>query len=168
MRSFTCFGVSAVMRRFSNIGVSAARYKITTAKIFAKCADFHTELINAYNFAFTIILHMRSFTCFGASAVISRFSNIGVSAARYKITTAKMFAKCADFHAELINAFTYFAYMRNFTCFRVSAVMHRFSNIGVSTTRYRITTAKMFAKYAEFQVLESAAVRRYSIFGMKN
>ena len=31
----------AVMRRFSNIGVSAARYRITTAKMFAKCADFH-------------------------------------------------------------------------------------------------------------------------------
>ena len=31
------------MRRFSNIVVSAARYKITrtTAKMFAKCADFH-------------------------------------------------------------------------------------------------------------------------------
>ena len=35
-----------------------------------------------------------------------RFSDIGVFAARYKITTAKMFAKCADFHAELIHAFT--------------------------------------------------------------
>ena len=54
MHSFTCFGVSAVMRKFSNIGVSAARYKITTAKMFAKCTDFHAELIHA----FILILHI--------------------------------------------------------------------------------------------------------------
>ena len=44
------------MCRFSNVGVSAARYKITTctAKMFAKCTDFHAELIHA----FILILHI--------------------------------------------------------------------------------------------------------------
>ena len=59
------------MRRFSNIEVSAARYKITIAKMFAKCADFHAELIHAFNF-----VYMHSFTRFGVSEVMAHFQTL--------------------------------------------------------------------------------------------
>ena len=70
-----------VTRKYASTGVSVVMRRINPC--------------HYHNFAY-----MRSFTCFGVSVVMHRFSNIGVSAARYKITTAKMFAKCADFHAD--------------------------------------------------------------------